>query len=54
MRIDKDDKVFTSKEYLKDRTKFYLIEQNLNSQELELHSDSENYVICRGSIVWPT
>ena len=47
MKIDSNGKVFKSDEYLKDRT-------ILESKELELHSDSEIYIICRGSVLFPT
>lgn len=53
-QIRPDNKVFSSKEFLKDKTKFQLIIQNLDSPELELYSDEENYVLCRGSINLPT
>ena len=33
---------------------FSLILKNLLSPDLELYSDEENYIICRGSKKWPT
>lgn len=52
--IKPDNKIFESEEFQKDRFKFLLILQNLNSETLELYSDEENYVLCRGSIIYPT
>ncbi len=54
MRVDANASVFKSKEYLKDKLKFYVLEQNLPSENLELHSDLENYVVCRGNKNYPT
>ena len=34
---------------LNDRQKFYLLCQNLGRSTLELFSDEENYIICRGA-----
>ena len=52
--IKPDNKIFKSREFQKDKYKFFLILQNLNSETLELYSDEENYVLCRGSIEYPT
>ena len=52
--IKPNDKIFNSKEFQKDKYKFYIILKNLSSNELELYSDEENYIICRGSKQWPT
>ena len=41
-------------DFQKDKYKFNLILKNLSSPELELYSDEENYIICRGSKKWPT
>ena len=46
--------MFNSSEFQKDKYKFYIILKNLSSPELELYSDEENYIICRGSKKWPT
>lgn len=53
-QIDKHSKIFENEEYLKDKYKFNIILKNLSSPTLELYSDEENYIICRGSKEWPT
>ena len=53
-RIEPDNKILKSEEFQKDKYKFFLILQNLPSSELELYSDEENYLLCRGGIEWPT
>ncbi len=52
--IKPDNKIFNSQEFQKDKYKFLLILKNLNSETLELYSDEENYLLCRGSIKYPT
>lgn len=52
--IEKDNKIFSSVDYLKDKSMFHLITKNLKSPDVMLISDEENYVICRGSTDWPT
>jgi len=52
--ISADNKVFNSEQFQRDKYKFFLILQNLSSEELELYSDEENYVLCRGDIKFPT
>ena len=52
--IKPDNKMFNSIDFQKDKYKFFLILQNLSSESLELYSDEENYVLCRGGIKWPT
>lgn len=47
--IDKNNRIFSSEEFQKDKYKFNLILQNLNSENLELYSDEENCIVCRGS-----
>lgn len=53
-RIKPNNKLFQSNEFQKDKYKFFLILQNLGSETLELYSDEENYVLCRGGLTWPT
>jgi predicted GNAT family acetyltransferase len=53
-KIEKDNKIFNSKEFLKDKYKFNLIFKNLSSPELELYSDEKSYIMCRGSKNLPT
>ena len=53
-RIDKNNKILQSKDFQRDKYKFFLILQNLGSEELELYSDEENYLLCRGGKPWPT
>ena len=52
--IKPDNIIFNSQEFQKDKYKFNLIFKNLNSPELELYSDEENYIFCRGSKNLPT
>ena len=53
-RIDGNNVIFNDSEFQKDKYKFNIIFKNLSSPELELYSDEENYIICRGSKKWPT
>ena len=53
-KIERNNKIFDSPEFQKDKYKFNIILKNLPSPELELYSDEENYIICRGSKKWPT
>jgi len=53
-QIDKNSCVFSLPEFIKDQYKFNLIFKNLDSPNLELYSDEQNYIICRGDIKWPT
>ncbi len=53
-KIDVNNKIFYSKEFQKDKYKFFLISQNLKCETVVLYSDEENYIICRGAIGWPT
>ncbi len=52
-QIDKNNKIFLSKEFQDDKYKFYIILKNLSSDTLELYSDEENYIICRGRVDLP-
>lgn len=52
--IKPDNEVINSEEFQKDKYKFYILLKNLSSKELELYSDEENYIICRGGKQWPT
>ena len=53
-RITIDDKIFSTKEFLADRTMFYMFYKNFSSDSLMLYSDSENYIVCRGKVGLPT
>ena len=53
-RINSNNAIFNDSEFQKDKYKFNIIFKNLSSPELELYSDEENYIICRGSKKWPT
>ena len=53
-KINPDNKIFESEDFQKDKYKFNLIFKNLSSPELELYSDEEEYIICRGSKKYPT
>lgn len=48
-KIDPSNGIFSCDEFQKDKYKFNLILKNLSSKELELYSDENNYIICRGS-----
>ena len=52
--IKPDNDILMSQEFQKDKYKFNLIFKNLSSPELELYSDEENYIFCRGSKNLPT
>lgn len=52
--ITPSNEIFDGEEFQKDKYKFNLILKNLPSPELELYSDEESYIICRGSKKWPT
>ena len=53
-RIKPNNKILKSEEFQKDRYKFSLILSNLDSKTLELVSDEENYLLCRGEKEKPT
>lgn len=53
-KIQPNNEIFNSISFQNDKYKFFLILQNLGSETLELYSDEENYVLCRGGIKWPT
>ena len=52
--IKPDNKIFNSEDFQNDKYKFNIILKNLTSSELELYSDEENYIICRGAKTYPT
>lgn len=45
-RINLDDKIFKSVEFLKDKYEYDLVIKNLKNAEVILYSDEENYFIC--------
>jgi predicted GNAT family acetyltransferase len=53
-KINRYNKIFDSLEFIKDKYIFYIILRNLDSETLELYSDEENYIICRGAKYLPT
>lgn len=53
-KIKPDNKIFKSSEFQEDKYKFNLILKNLPSPDLELYSDEENYIMCRGAKTLPT
>ena len=53
-KIEPSNKIFLSEDFEKDKYKFHLILKNLPSPNLELYSDEENYIVCRGGKEWPT
>ena len=52
--IKPDNAIFKTQEFQKDKYKFHVILKNLPSPELEIYSDEESYIVCRGSKKWPT
>ena len=52
--IKPNNKIFENPEFQRDKYKFFLILQNLGSDTLELYSNEENYILCRGNINFPT
>lgn len=52
--IKPSNKIFIDQEFQKDKYKFNLILNNLSSPELELYSDEESYIFCRGYKNLPT
>lgn len=52
-KITKDNQIISSPAFQKDATEFALIIQNIDIPEVELYSDEENYLICRGKVEWP-
>lgn len=53
-KIDGSSSIFNNPEFLKDQFKFNIIFKNLSSYTLELYSDEESYMMCRGSVEYPT
>lgn len=53
-KIEANNKIFLSEDFQRDKYIFNLILKNLPSPDLELYSDEENYIICRGSKKLPT
>ena len=53
-RIEPNNNIFNSEEFKKDKYEFSILIKNLPSKTLELYSDEENYVLCRGGLEWPT
>ena len=53
-RIDKNNKIFKSEEFLKDKYKFNLISLIISGEDALIISDEENYVFARGMIGFPT
>ena len=47
-KIDKNNPIFISEDFQKDKYLFNTILKNLSSNGLELYSDEENYILCRG------
>ena len=53
-QIYKNNKVFNSKEFQKDKYKFDLIYKILENNNALLISDEENYIIARGDVKYPS
>ncbi|MBQ3408100.1 MAG: hypothetical protein IJH12_02705 [Clostridia bacterium] len=52
--IERDNKIFTSKEFLKDKYKFNIVTKILTGDEVLLYSDEENYFFARNRQGKPT
>ena len=52
-RIQPDHKIFCSEDFLKDQYKFHILFINFSYETVELYSDEENYVVCRGAAGLP-
>lgn len=52
--IKPDNKIFEREDFQNDKYKFLIILKNLSSETLELYSNEENYILCRGNIKYPT
>lgn len=52
-QINKDNKIFSTEEYIKDKNAFHIISLNLSSADLLLYSDEKSYIICRGALDKP-
>lgn len=53
-KIDKDNRVFASKAFQKDKYKFYIMVQSLKYETVKIYSDEKNYVLCQGMNGLPT
>jgi hypothetical protein len=47
--ISKDDEVFKSEEYQKDKYLFMILEKKINHEDAKIMSDGKNYVIVNES-----
>ena len=47
--IDRDNKIFKSDEYTKDKYLFFILEKKINHENAQIISDEENYVITNES-----
>lgn len=52
-KIDANNKIFQSQEFLKDVDKYQIMMKNFTNPLLQLYSDESNYVICRGENQYP-
>ena len=52
-KINPNNKIFQSIEFLKDIDKFQIMIKNFSNPSLQLYSDESNYVICRGEDQYP-
>ena len=49
-KIDRDNKIFKSEDFLKDRYKFDMIHKILSGEEITLYSDEENFFLARNEV----
>ena len=53
IRISPSHVIFSSEAFQRDKHQFYLILQNLSSENAIIYSDESSYVVCRGRSDWP-
>jgi hypothetical protein len=52
--IEKDNAVFQSEEYKKDKYLFMILEKKINHEDAKIMSDENNYVVANESVEMPT
>ena len=53
-KIERDNKIFESPEFQKDKYKFNIVSKILSGDEVLLYSDEENYFLARNKVGMPT
>ncbi|MBQ9318848.1 MAG: GNAT family N-acetyltransferase [Bacilli bacterium] len=52
-RITADSKIFSSREFERDRNLFNIYIDNIYNEDAEIYSDEENYILFRGNTMYP-